>query len=1323
MTVSPETKTGSPDSYSKSIKPDAIERIVGMSQIQRAEFKKNYSDDIRFARKYRLARDLILDGRFPDQEFLLKEFRRNDLEVPVEERDLVNPFKERLHLLLIQKGVVPPQTMDKDTSERLLRGELRRKQDYQDLMSDGFPIEVIGQLLTVDLFSNISDAKKLEEYRAWVTKSLYRDFMGIISGKTPRRELSPSDIMARIPKKIFADPDQIKFHLTRHYIEERLMKTITDTGIQEGLAVLEQLVGNTDDIDRKAFLGGLVDRFYDIATEPADPKFNSTIYLKGRPKNFPSFEQMACCYDFEHYDTRLITADTGLGKTGTAYKIIEKSKATHALVLVPASGRDTWPTEEKKLFKQPGNVNVITGTADIEQAITNPKKYTVVSYELLGRSKSDPKLAQLLDRLIDEVKMDGGIADEIDELSNHKNVSVRTARRLLEKIRQNYAARTGESQYNAPIIGLTATPIRGRLSNLNVPVGLLYPERYAFSHGESTPTRKTFSDTYLNRPNLAYFALVGERLMFRWEHAAGVQEFEFEPVEVEISPFEELLYTFIANEIPTDGLNKIRILEDCLLNPLLIKVGVRKLAKGKIPALDIDKTMNSLVRAVEEWKRMRNISEPKEEADFLSADRLVELGLGNIVLTCFFSELLENGVDTLVEELTRDSKNPRLVELRNFWQARDISTKYSALKQLTQESLEWVTDPDGKINRQKVFIVSPARRQGRTGNVLQKQIIEENGEKKDVYFDWELDEINDSILITHLRDWVNGYCDPNKVSLIDGTVNVGRPRNTVIARWVDDPEFAVLLATLEATYQSRDFTLNNLMDASGRFITGVREILLAPPWHHQQLKQVAGRLQRQGQLVPADLKILQASGLIDQGKAEAVMYTYLLSRMALTGIILSPEQQEFFDSKRLGNRIQFQSPEARFLRDTFAWVRGAGEDRIKEYLRKQSSIKEITHDRLIAEKFYDGGKDAYRITGYNAELEAYLTKSLVSRSSRILSLGAGTLLYQRKLGRGVDNVDINPHMMEAGWQEAGQYGGRTIEAAMSSLSEVEFPSDSYKLVESAFALDWSNLDGNVADSERVKILSQINRVLENEGYLILTVPEKSLDDKRFNTWIEKLENHFGLQIDKERSGKSFGRSIMGVTKRLGWCIIGKKVGGINLDGLTLKNLEFANENGEWISEGSKKKNKRTASVQGRDYPTPSLKIEFDQYEIINNNQERVIILDSDGSEISVDGEDVLSGDEESKNGGYIPPSEDGLLNLDYLKGSTKEDRREYIGSLLRPIMRMAQLPWEDAEDLCSNTFREVQQKRKPIKSKLVAYSLILREVRKQINKNGKGVNR
>ena len=460
--------------------------------------------------------------------------------------------------------------------------------------------------------------------------------------------------------------------------------------------------------------------------------------------------------------------------------------------------------------------------------------------------------------------------------------------------------------------------------------------------------------------------------------------------------------------------------------------------------------------------------------------------------------------------------------------------------------------------------------------------------------------------------------------------------------------------------------------------------------------------------------------------------------MALSGIILTPDEQVFFDSKRLGNRIPLQSVESRFLRDALNWVRGAGEDKLEDYLKKRTSFREeTTQDQLIAEKFFDNGKDEFHITGYNAELVAYLSKNLVEFDSRILSLGAGTLLLQRKLKRGIDNVDLNPQMMNAGWVLASQYGGSKIEGKASSLSEETFVSGSYDLVDSAFALHWSKLEtsdnGNIASSERVKILSQVHRVLKDNGALILTLPEKSLDAEKFETFCIALEEHFGFQIDRGFSGRSFGRSKIGLAKRLGWCIVARKVANINLDGLTLDSLEFANETGEWISTGSKKKKGSRSGIQGRDYPVPGLELQFDQYEIINDKEEVTVITYQDDIVPPIEKDDeVVNGNGVSKVDVAIGTLvKSGILDIDFLKGDTKEDYREYRTTLMRPLLRMTRRTWkeiEEVEAICSEIFRDIQSKKGSINSRLVAYSLILKEVkrratmdknvRREVNSNG-----
>lgn len=118
--------------------------------------------------------------------------------------------------------------------------------------------------------------------------------------------------------------------------------------------------------------------------------------------------------------------------------------------------------------------------------------------------------------------------------------------------------------------------------------------------------------------------------MFRWESASGVQELAYKAIPVEISPFEQLLYEFIGTEVATDAINKIRLLEDALLNPLLVKAEVRALANGKIPQVDIDEALDTVKKVVMNWQKLRGIDAPINEDDYLSADKLVELGLGDI---------------------------------------------------------------------------------------------------------------------------------------------------------------------------------------------------------------------------------------------------------------------------------------------------------------------------------------------------------------------------------------------------------------------------------------------------------------------------------------------------------------------------------------------------------------------------------------------------------------------------------------------------------------------------------------------------------------------
>ena len=1296
---------------------EKIERILGMAPVERARFNRYYAEGSDMMTKYTLARSLVLDGRFDSPVDLLQSFIPKDVEtIPKGDVELALSLKERLHFSLIEKGVLPPTSIGKEASEKYFQREVERKQNFKDLIESGVPIEVMGQLITVDLFSDITDEKKMEEYRSWVTRSILRIYVGTLSGRRTRRDLGVVDILDRIPTKIFSDPDGIKKNLVENYVEQRLMRNITDLGMLEGFAVIDSLIANSTDDNQKAFISGLADRFLDIATYPLAGDFKDKIKIKnGAERNFPSFEQRTFVYDFIKNNTRLLAAETGLGKTGTAYLAMENSDAERILVLAPADNT-AWTTEEEKLFNDPGNIYIVRGSADLDKAAKSKKKYIVLSQRLLGLAEHDRTLSDKLKQFVQDSQIDGAIIDEVDNLNNPKAVSTKTAIEIIDTIRQNYSQRTGNNEYQTPIIGLTATPIRNRLSNLNVSMGILYPDKFAASLGDTTETRKTFSDTCLNRPDLAHAILIGEKKMFRWEQATGVQEFSYDTEVIPVEAFEDILYTFIANEVPTSMVNKVRLLENTLFNPLLVKAEVREISPDRIPQFDIDDVLEKLVRITQEWKKMRGIAVPVSPDDYLSASKLVELGMGEEVLACFFSDLLENGIDTVIDELVRESDDPQLADVYKFWESKAISSKYAYLKELLKDKLSWKTDRDGRTYRDKVFIVSPSRKQGRTADVVQRGIRTPDGKRRNLYAKYELDTINDSKLAEHIKDWTQGLCDEDQILIIDGSIALGKNKDKIIERWVNDPSAAVLIVTLEATYQSRDYTLNKTVDQDGREIAGIEKVFLSPPWYYQQLKQMAGRSIRQGHLVPVHVSILESEDLVDHGKGEGVLYSYLLSRMALSGIVLNSEEQEFFDSKRVGRRISFQSPEKRFLRDALSFVRGAGEDIIDGFLKDESRIRdEVTVNQLIAEKFFDEGKDEYHVSGYNSELVAFLAKNFLNPDAAILSVGAGTLLLQRKLKRGIDNLDINPHMMQAGWKLAEQYGGRMIAGRASVLSPTEFPNELYDLVDNSFALHWSRLepgkDEQSENSERVKILKQLNRVLKQGGKMVITLPEKSLDDERFPVFVAALEKYFGFKVDLDFSGKSFGRSKLGLTKRLGWCIVATKISKPDLTDLDINGLEFVNEKGDWISTSARKK--ASAGVHGRDYPTPTLQIEFEQYEIIDAKG-LVTTLTMGDDIITPTGQEAPIGEE-------VEADEIDLANevhtlVRFLRGSNKNEFKAYRTTLLRPALRIMNKNWthvNEAEEELFVIFTEMQEKGLSFNSRIKSFSEILKEVRRR----------
>jgi hypothetical protein len=78
-----------------------------------------------------------------------------------------------------------------------------------------------------------------------------------------------------------------------------------------------------------------------------------------------------------------------------------------------------------------------------------------------------------------------------------------------------------------------------------------------------------------------------------------------------------------------------------------------------------------------------------------------------------------------------------------------------------------------------------------------------------------------------------------------------------------------------------------------------------------------------------------------------------------------------------------------------------------------------------------------------------------------------------------------------------------------------------------------------------------------------------------------------------------------------------------------------------------------------------------------------------------------------------------FLGMDFLRGETEKEYYTYKKSLLKPMMKKlgkTAIDTEEVEKLCDSIFHEIQVKHGKISTKLIAYTLILQEIKKRVYK-------
>ncbi|HLC55650.1 MAG TPA: SNF2-related protein [Candidatus Nanoarchaeia archaeon] len=185
----------------------------------------------------------------------------------------------------------------------------------------------------------------------------------------------------------------------------------------------------------------------------------------------------------------------------------------------------------------------------------------------------------------------------------------------------------------------------------------------------------------------------------------------------------------------------------------------------------------------------------------------------------------------------------------------------------------------------------------------------------------------------------------------------------------------------------------------------------------------------------------------------------------------------------------------------FSQLKGQGSKKILEHYRKYPE-----EARIIA-RLYTGGWTGY-YGGNTANLYTKVIRILEEKENleRKLDIASGPFSLSRKLRKPVFNVDINESMIDAGRlleEEGNVVKGNKYSKA--SFHQLPFLDNSFDLAVCSLALHMSKLRAKENEfSERELALREMNRVLKNKRYGIITIPHSLISEKDFDNFHDGL---------------------------------------------------------------------------------------------------------------------------------------------------------------------------------------------------------------------------
>lgn len=392
-----------------------------------------------------------------------------------------------------------------------------------------------------------------------------------------------------------------------------------------------------------------------------------------------------------------------------------------------------------------------------------------------------------------------------------------------------------------------------------------------------------------------------------------------------------------------------------------------------------------------------------------------------------------------------------------------------------------------------------------------------NGEKA-VVFSSELKEGIVDVLKKRLED--AGF----KVAQVDGGIT-GRKREKQL-EWFRKGDADILIATLKTLGEGTDLTVAN------------KCYVIDPPFNDARFIQGVARLDRKGQKKDVDVYLFVARNSIDEGLLRLMEQKKRLEEFFLDGM----------DMTELEKKILKENPEK---------LVAAGEDPLRVLYRffgvttnrEVQAIIDILKNPdfagYVAEEYWNNFDGS--LYGNTANMLAEIIGAMESggrKFDNILDLASGPCCLGRVLNKKVVSLDANATALHMGKSNL-EAQGKKAPGVTASFMDIPMKDGSFDLVVFSLALLHS------APNEREQILREVNRVMDKDGVLILTLPNPGKYEK---LW--KALPLLGFEVVPEVTGtardiakKKFECSIITAVKR----------SEATVDSIPVEMLDFSDE--------------------------------------------------------------------------------------------------------------------------------------------------------------------